>query len=277
MDHPRSSESFYLLVNRDACYAGWVASIRERGDKTRTLAALNLAGDRKYARRKAGSGGIHEIAARKSVESKSAAQRLFAALLMPIAFKFDASSIAIAFWILLCAGMVLPSAGQKNSAEDLNGKSIDPFAIHGNQAVVLLFVRTDCPISNRYAPTIQKLNKKFQGKVKFWLVYPDADETVVGIRSHIAQYHYELPALRDVHHVLVKRADATILPESAVFDPGGNLKYHGRIDNWYEDFGRARPAPTSHELEDAIRATLEGRTVAPDHVGAVGCYIADSR
>ena len=162
-----------------------------------------------------------------------------------------------------------------NLAEDLSGKSVDPFKASVNRTVVLLFVRTDCPISNRYAPTIQKLAGEFQGTVKFWLVYPDADEAAARIRAHIEQFHYAIPALRDVHHTLVKRAGATILPESAVFDASGKLKYHGRIDNWYEDFGRSRPAPTSHELEEAIRATLDGKTVSPDHAGAVGCYIAD--
>ena len=177
--------------------------------------------------------------------------------------------------MLLCAGLAVPCSAQKTMAEDLSGKSIDPFAARENQPVVLLFVRTDCPISNRYAPTIQKLSEKFHGQVKLWLVYPDADETAAAIRAHVAQFRYQIPALRDVHHALVKRAEATILPESAVFGPGGKLKYHGRIDNWYEDFGRARPAPTTHELENAIRATLDGRTVAPDHASAVGCYIAD--
>ncbi len=194
---------------------------------------------------------------------------------MTTSFTFGGSPLAILLWIFLCAGTALPGAPQKTSAEDLNGKTIDPFAVRENQPVVLLFVRTDCPISNRYAPTIQKLGEKFQGKVKFWLVYPDADETAVRIRAHMSQFRYQISALRDVRHALVKRAEATILPESAVFDANGKLKYHGRIDNWYEDFGRARPTPTTHELEDAIRATLDGGTVAPDHASAVGCYIAD--
>jgi AhpC/TSA family len=196
---------------------------------------------------------------------------------MPREFTFDTYSFAIVFCILLCAGTALPGRAQNNLAEDLSGKSFDPFALRDNQPVVLLFVRTDCPISNRYAPTIQKLTEKFQGKVKFWLVYPDADQTAAAIRAHVAQFRYQIPALRDVHHTLVKQAGATILPESAVFGLDGKLKYHGRIDNWYEDFGRARPVPTTHELEDAIRATLDGRTVAPDHASAVGCYIADMK
>jgi len=137
------------------------------------------------------------------------------------------------------------------------------------------FVRTDCPISNRYAPAIQKLHETFRGKADFWLVYPDAGETAARIHAHDEEFHLTIPALRDVHRELVKRSHATITPESAVFDSNGKLIYHGRIDNWYEDFGRSRSVPTTHELEDAIRSTLNGNATVPDHADAVGCYISD--
>ncbi len=140
---------------------------------------------------------------------------------------------------------------------------------------MLFFVRTDCPISNRYAPAIQKLLERFRGKADFWLVYPDAGETAARIRTHDEEFHLTIPALRDIHRELVKRSHATITPESAVFDSNGRLIYHGRIDNWYEDFGRSRSAPTTHELEDAIRNTLNGNRTIPDHADAVGCYISD--
>jgi hypothetical protein len=187
---------------------------------------------------------------------------------------------AAACGVLLAAGTVFPPGAaprgrQTDPAEDLTGKSADPFMLSGGRILVLLFVRTDCPISNRYAPTIQKLNEEFRGKANFWLVYPDADESAGRIRAHLAEFHYSLPALRDLHHRLVKRAQATITPESAVFDASGKLVYHGRIDNWYEDFARSRPAATTHELEDAIQNTLEGRAMNPAHASAVGCYIAD--
>jgi len=163
---------------------------------------------------------------------------------------------------------------QSGLPENLDGKAIDPFKGEG-RVVVLLFVRTDCPISNRYAPTIQKVIERFSGKAKFWLVYPDADESAAQIRAHDEEFHYTIPALRDVHHALVKRAQAEIIPEAAVFDASGKLAYHGRIDNWYEDFGRSRATPTTHELDDAVRNALDGKASTPAHVSAVGCYIAD--
>jgi hypothetical protein len=164
---------------------------------------------------------------------------------------------------------------QSDLPENLDGRAIDPFKGANGQVVVLLFVRTDCPISNRYAPTIQKVIEKFSGKAKFWLIYPDADESAARIRAHDEEFHYTIPALRDVHHALVKRAQAEITPEAAVFDAGGKLAYHGRIDNWYEDVGKSRATPTTHELDDAIRNALDGKASIPAHVSAVGCYIAD--
>jgi len=82
-------------------------------------------------------------------------------------------------------------------------------------------------------------------------------------------------ALRDSERVLVKRANATITPEAAVFDPQGRLLYHGRIDNWYEDAGRARPAATTHELQSAVEAAISGKPVPLASANAVGCYISD--
>lgn len=179
---------------------------------------------------------------------------------------------------LFCGLAALPSVPQtlrSASAENLDGKPVDPFTSRSGRVVVLLFVRTDCPISNRYAPTIRKLHEKFRGQADFWLVYPDAGESASRIRMHDEQFHFVVPALRDVHRDLVKRSHATITPEAAVFDSAGRLIYRGRIDNRYEDFGRSRAAPTTQELDNAIRNTLDGKPTVPDHANAVGCYISD--
>ncbi|HEX8894628.1 MAG TPA: hypothetical protein VF783_14950, partial [Terriglobales bacterium] len=73
----------------------------------------------------------------------------------------------------------------------------------------------------------------------------------------------------------VKLSEVEITPEAAVFDAKGELIYHGRIDNWYKDFGHARPAPTTHELDEAIEAALNSGRPVPASVGGVGCYISD--
>ena len=167
------------------------------------------------------------------------------------------------------------SRTEQPTSFDLSGTPVDPLKAAPGKVVVLLFVRTDCPISNRYAPTIQKLSAQYAGKAAFWLVYPDKAESPEAIRKHEQDFGYKLSALRDVRHALVKESRAQITPEAAVFDVNRRLVYHGRIDNLYEDFGRARTAATTHELDDAIVAAINGKTLAVDNAPAVGCYISD--
>jgi thiol-disulfide isomerase/thioredoxin len=185
---------------------------------------------------------------------------------------------AIVLFPLFCAAIVLLSAtsATAQSGIDLQGEPVNLVQIAPGQVKVLIFVRTDCPISNRYAPALQRLASKYNQKAKFWLVYADKSESDVGIEHYLRDYGYkQISAIRDPRHELVKAAHAQITPEAAVFDANSRLLYHGRIDNWYESFGHARPEPTTHELQDAIDAALEGKAVAVAETKAVGCYISD--
>ncbi len=181
----------------------------------------------------------------------------------------------IAVTAVIIASLVRPGSAQDGL--DLNGKAIDPWKTSPGEAVVLVFVRTDCPISNRYAPTIQRLSAEYAGKAAFWLVYPDKDESAAAIQKHLRDYGYKIPALRDPRHTLVARSHAKVTPEAAVFDSSGQLIYHGRIDNWYERFGRARTSPTTHELSDALAAALAGKPFKSREATPIGCYISDLR
>jgi hypothetical protein len=141
---------------------------------------------------------------------------------------------------------------------------------------VFVFVRTDCPITNRYAPELQRLAREFKTRsVDFWLVYPDADEAPQHILEHIRDYGFPGHPLRDPHHVLAKEAHATVAPEAAVFNTSGKLMYHGRIDDRYVDIGKTRPAAQVHDLEDAVDAVLAGKPVAHAETRAIGCSLAD--
>ena len=167
------------------------------------------------------------------------------------------------------------SASNVVGALNLSGKVVDPFEVAAGKPVVFIFVRTDCPVSNRYAPTIQALSQKYGAAVVIMLVYPDKAETSANIKSHLQEYGYKIAALQDTQHALVKLSKVEITPEVGVFNGKRELIYHGRIDNWYKEFGQARSAPTTHELDDAIQAALNGNRAAPTSVGGVGCYISD--
>jgi hypothetical protein len=160
---------------------------------------------------------------------------------------------------------------------DIDSRIVNPFlAAEQSRAIVFLFASVDCPISNRYAPAVQRLHAAFGSQgVAFWLVYPNPAETAEAIRAHVKAFNYPVHALRDPKHELVKLAGVTVTPESAVYDGQRRLAYRGRIDDRYVSLGVERPAATRHDLQDALSATLDGRAVKEPHTPAVGCFIAD--
>ena len=139
---------------------------------------------------------------------------------------------------------------------------------------VLVFTTTDCPISNRYAPEIQRLASHFDGRVQFKLVYPVPADSPEMIREHVRKFAYSIDTLRDADQKLVKRTGVTVTPEVAVMQ-GSLLLYRGRIDDRYIDLGRDRPNPTKRDLEDALTAIVAGKPIANRETRAIGCILSD--
>ncbi|MDQ3254820.1 MAG: redoxin domain-containing protein [Acidobacteriota bacterium] len=168
---------------------------------------------------------------------------------------------------------------QQSRPLDLTGRQVDPFRPSDAKAIVFLFVRTDCPVSNRYAPEVRRLNEKFAARgVIFRLVYPDPDTSVEAVRKHVKEYDYHLDVLRDPQHTLVRMAGVRVTPEAAVFVTEGNgrrMVYRGRIDNRHVAFGKARPAPTTRDLEATLDSIVEGKPVTATTNRAIGCFISD--
>ena len=159
-------------------------------------------------------------------------------------------------------------------ALDLSGHRVDPFQNSQARLLVFVFVRTDCPIANSYAPLIRRLYMKYTArKVAFWLVYVDKDESPEDIRKHMDEHGYECAALRDTKLALAKKSKARVTPEAAVFQPTGELLYHGRLDDRWVDIGKYRPEATQHDLAHALDDAVAGRKIAAASQKAVGCPI----
>ncbi|HEY4233807.1 MAG TPA: redoxin family protein, partial [Lacipirellulaceae bacterium] len=159
---------------------------------------------------------------------------------------------------------------------DLDGQPVDLWQTGQDKVTVAIFTRSDCPISNRYAPEIRQFYDSFHSRgVEFYLIYVDPKEPVDAIRAHLKDYEYPCPALRDPEHTLVALTGATVTPEAAVFAADRKITYRGRIDDRNSDFGKAASAAAKHDLADAIEATLAGECVAEPVTKAVGCYIGD--
>lgn len=178
--------------------------------------------------------------------------------------------------LLLC--MTLTSCSQQNST--LIDSEDQPFLLwqsaEAPPATVLIFTRTDCPIANRYAPTVRSIYERYhEHGVRILLVYVDPKETLSSIRRHLDDYQFPCHGVHDPLHELVNLVQATVTPEAVVFDSQRRIAYRGRIDDLYVDFGKVRPEPTTHDLEDALESLLANQPVAVAETKAVGCYISD--
>lgn len=170
----------------------------------------------------------------------------------------------------------IEDAGALPQLADVDGKLVDLARPADDAVVVAIFTRTDCPISNRYAPEVRRLYEKLHSRgVAFYLVYVDPREQAADIRAHLKEFAYPCPALLDHEHALATATGSTITPEAVMFDRQHKQVYRGRIDDLFVDFGKSRSDATTHDLEDAITATLAGKPVAEPVTQAVGCLISD--
>jgi AhpC/TSA family len=162
-------------------------------------------------------------------------------------------------------------------AVDLNGHPVTELAPPGTRAVVLFFAASDCPVSNRYIPEIQRLTKQFEPLgVRVWFVYPNPGDNASVVRAHDQEYSITANTLLDTTQSLTRMAHVTTTPEAAIFTPwNGALRevYRGRIDDRYLSIGTERPQATHHDLEEAIRAVLAGKLVPQPPGPPVGCSI----
>ena len=144
------------------------------------------------------------------------------------------------------------------------------------KVVVFVFVSSECPISNKFMPELERLGQRFStNDVSFTLVYPNASDTEGKIRKHREEFKLSGNFLRDDKHELVKKAGVTMTPEAAVFDEMRNVVYRGRVNDQFLALGKGRPQATQHDLEEAIAALLAGSKPKQARTEAVGCFIQD--
>jgi hypothetical protein len=148
------------------------------------------------------------------------------------------------------------------SMPDIDGVARTPFEPQG-KASVLFFLATDCPISNSYAPEVQRICAEYSPKgVGCNLVYVDPDPTAADVRKHLTEFRYAgVPAILDPAHKLAGAAGAKVTPEAAVIGAGGKVLYRGRIDNLYASLGKRRPAATELSLRKELEEVLAGKPV----------------
>lgn len=140
----------------------------------------------------------------------------------------------------------------------------------------LIFYSTECPISNAYSPTLNRIAGSVEsGRARLVGVCVDPDITDAEVIEHAREYGLKFPVIRDRNGRIAREIGAKVTPEAFVIDANGKIRYHGRIDDQYAARQKPNANPTTHELADAVQAVLAGREIARDYVEAVGCPIPE--
>jgi peroxiredoxin len=138
-----------------------------------------------------------------------------------------------------------------------------------NKAVVVMFIATQCPVSNAYNDRMVDLYKSYTPKgVAFLAINSNKQESIEEIAEHSKKHGFEFPVLKDWKNVIADKFDAMVTPEIYLIDSTGVLRYHGRIDN-----SRNPAKVTEHDLQDVLDAYLEGKPLPKQDAKAFGCTI----
>ena len=160
-------------------------------------------------------------------------------------------------------GSKLPSIGLTDHGSPA---VISPSA---TKATAVIFVSTNCPVSNAYNERMVAIHKDYSGRdVQFVFVNANANEPVAEIDQHAKANNFGFKVYKDIDNVLADKLDAQFTPEVFLFDKTGTLVYHGRIDDT-----RELANVKSQDFRAALDAVLAGKPVPVANTKAFGCTI----
>jgi peroxiredoxin len=187
-----------------------------------------------------------------------------------------AASLAI-LAALAGAGIALadgPAIGA--SAPDFQLTSVDGKAFSlaeatkSHKATVVMFIATKCPYSNAYNDRMKKMADEYAAKgVQFVGINSNSTEPADEVQKHGKEHGFGFPLMKDPSNKVADMYDARRTPEVFVIDAQGKVRYHGRIDENYEDAAKV----TSPDLRNALDSVLSGQPVAKAETKAFGCTI----
>ena len=137
---------------------------------------------------------------------------------------------------------------------------------------VLFFYSRECPIANFYLPVVNEIVVRYGTERIRWAgVCVDPDVTAESQRKHAQDYRIAFPVIADPSGELAASVGAKFTPEVMVFDAEGRQIYRGRVDDHYAARGVKAAKPENHDLDNAVKAGLEGKSPEIRETEAIGC------
>jgi peroxiredoxin len=183
-------------------------------------------------------------------------------------------------WPAEPAAPVPPQIGAKVTdfaLKDTTGRRHALSAYRGKKAVLIVFVGTECPISNLYLSTLAEMHKKYAEKgVQVLAINANDQDTPEAVVAHAKEHHVPFPVLKDPEQQAADALGARRTPEAFLLDSGSVIRYHGRVDDQY-GYTYRRAAPSKTELKDALEELLAGKPVTTPESTVQGCVIGRAK
>ena len=152
---------------------------------------------------------------------------------------------------------------------DYNGKEHSLSDYKDSKAIVIIFVATECPVSNAYNSRMEDLYNEYSSKdIAFLGINSNKAESVEMIKEHAEENDLTFTILKDANNLVADEFDASFTPEVYVLNSNFEIQYHGRIDN-----SKNEDDVTTKDLENALNEILAGKEVTTKATKAFGCSI----
>jgi peroxiredoxin len=152
---------------------------------------------------------------------------------------------------------------------DGSGAAHSLASLEGKKGTVVIFIATQCPVSNGYNGRMEKLAQDYKARgINVIGINANEGESAGDVKDHATKNNLTFPILKDSGSKVADMLGASRTPEAYFLDAGNKLLYHGRIDN-----SRDESQVNSNDLRDAVDATLAGKPVAKTTSSAFGCSI----
>ncbi|MEO8398468.1 MAG: redoxin domain-containing protein [Ignavibacteriaceae bacterium] len=153
--------------------------------------------------------------------------------------------------------------------KDYNYKAHSLSDYKDSKAIVLMFIATQCPVSNAYNLRMSDLYEKYKGKnIAFVGINSNKAESVSEIKSHAEKNNLKFVILKDEKNKIADELDASVTPEIYVLNSKFEVQYHGRIDD-----SKSQDNIESKDLENALNEILAGKPISNNRTKAFGCTI----
>lgn len=176
--------------------------------------------------------------------------------------------LMMVFSVLLWAGESQKKVSDF-SLEDYNGVKHSLSDYKSSKAIVVMFIATQCPVSNNYNTRMADLHKDYASKgVSFVGINSNKQESADEVKNNAKENNLGFTILKDWNNVVADKLQASVTPEIFVLNPAFEILYHGRIDD-----SQRENKVTSKDLRSALDQILAGKPVAVEETKAFGCTI----